>query len=173
VARRAQLFEVWIRPVAPENAQMAMRLALHELRRLVERGLTADEFERTRQYAMKNVFVMTATQGQQLGYALDSAWYGTPEFTAYLRDALSKLTVEQVNAAVKRHLSATDLSVVIVTQDAEGLAEKLVADGVSSIKYDSEKAPALVEEDREVGAAKLAVPRGAVKITPVEEVFAR
>ena len=37
---------------------------------------------------MKNVFVMTATQDQQLGYALDSKWYGIPEFTAYMRERL-------------------------------------------------------------------------------------
>ena len=30
---------------------------------------------------MKNVFLMTATQNQQLGYALDSKWYGTGEYT--------------------------------------------------------------------------------------------
>ena len=32
---------------------------------------------------MKNVFLMTATQDQQLGYALDSEWYGIGEFTAH------------------------------------------------------------------------------------------
>ena len=30
---------------------------------------------------MKNVFLLTATQDQQLGYALDSEWYGIGEFT--------------------------------------------------------------------------------------------
>ncbi len=36
VARRAQIFEIWIRPVVPENAHMALRIALHELRRLID-----------------------------------------------------------------------------------------------------------------------------------------
>ena len=27
IARRAQIFEIWIRPVAPENAHMALRIA--------------------------------------------------------------------------------------------------------------------------------------------------
>jgi hypothetical protein len=35
---------------------------------------------------------MTATQDQQLGYALDSRWYGIGEFTAYMRGRLAKLT---------------------------------------------------------------------------------
>ena len=36
---------------------------------------------------MKNVYVMTATQNQQLGYALDSRWYGIGEFTDMLTSA--------------------------------------------------------------------------------------
>ena len=35
MARRAQIFEVWIRPVVPENAHMALRIAVHELDKLV------------------------------------------------------------------------------------------------------------------------------------------
>ena len=65
---------------------MALRIALYELRKLIENGLTQAEFETTRDYLMKNVFVMTATQDQQLGYALDSKWYGIPEYTAYMRE---------------------------------------------------------------------------------------
>src|SRR5512141_493518 len=50
VARRAQLFEVWIRPVVPQNAHMALRIATHELQRLVEKGMTPADFESTRDY---------------------------------------------------------------------------------------------------------------------------
>ena len=32
-ARRRQLFEIWIRPVLPDHAHMALRIAIHELRR--------------------------------------------------------------------------------------------------------------------------------------------
>ncbi len=50
---------------------------------------------------MKNVYVMTATQDQQIGYALDSKWYGIPEYTKYMRSALQKLTRDDVNRAIK------------------------------------------------------------------------
>jgi zinc protease len=173
LGRRAQLFEVWIRPVVPANAQMAIKIALHELRRLVEKGLTQDEFEATRDYLRKNVFVMTARQEQRVGYALDSRWYGIPEFTAYMRDGLATLTRDDVNAAVRRHLSATDLSFVVVTKDAKGLAEALVADGPSTMTYETEKPTALLEEDRIIGARRLGVRPDAVRITPVAQVFAR
>jgi len=173
IARRAQLFEVWIRPVAPENAPMALRIGLHELRRLIANGLSQADFEATRAYLMKNVFVMTATQNQQLGYALDSEWYRIPEFTAYMRDKLQALTLADVNAAARKHLSGSDLQVVIITKDAKGLAQTLLADTPSTIRYDAPKPQQLLDEDKRVGALKLGLMPDAVTITPVAEVFGR
>jgi hypothetical protein len=172
LGRRAQIFEVWIRPVVPENAQMALRIAMHELEGLIQHGLTQEQFDATRNYLMKNVYVMTATQDQQLGYALDSTWYGMGEFTAEMRERFAKLRLADVNAAVRRHLSARDISIVIVTKDAQGLAEKLKADGFSTVRYDAEKPPELLAEDKRIGAEKLNIEAGAVRITPVDEVFA-
>ena len=171
--RSAQLFEVWIRPVVPENAHMALRIATRELQQLIDSGMTQTDFENTRNYLMKNAYVMTQTQDQQLGYALDSKWYGTPEFTSYMRDALGRLTVADVNAAIRRHLSATDLSVVMITKDAEGLKNALVSDAFSPMKYDGEKPAELLAEDKVIGARKLGVQAANVRITPVEEVFRR
>lgn len=173
IARRAQIFEVWIRPVVPVNAHMALRTAIFELDKLVKDGLSEADFERTRDYLMKNVFVMTATQSEQLGYALDSRWYGIPEFTSFMRDGLKKLTAADVNAAIRRHISPRDISVVIITKDAKGLKDQLVADAFSPIKYDAEKPKELLEEDKVIGALKLGIPPENVKITPVEEVFAK
>jgi zinc protease len=173
IARRAQIFEVWIRPVVPVNAHMALRIAIHELDNLIREGMSKEDFERTRDYLMKNVYVMTATQNQQLGYALDSRWYGIGEFTGYMRDQLDKLTLDDVNKAIRTHLSAKDLSVVIVTKDAKGLRDKLVSDEFSPIQYDAEKPADLLAEDKVIGARKLGLRAEAVKITPVDDVFAR
>lgn len=172
LGRKAQLFEVWIRPVAPENAHMALRIALTELEKVIQNGLTQEQFEITRGYLMKNVFVMTATQDQFLGYALDSQWYGTPEFTKMMRDGLSKLTVADLNVAMKKHLSAQNLSVVVITKDAAGLKDKLVSDAFSPIKYDAAKPKAVMDEDQVIGARKLNIKAEAVKITPAVQVFA-
>jgi zinc protease len=173
IARRAQIFEVWIRPVVPENAHMALRIAVNELDKLISDGMTEEDFQATRQYLMKNVYVMTATQDQQLGYALDSKWYGIPEYTQYMRSALQKMTRADVNAAIKRNLSAKDLSVVIITKDASGLKDALVAEGFSPIKYDADKPADLLAEDKVIGARKLGITPDKVKVTPVEEVFAQ
>jgi zinc protease len=172
LGRKAQLFEVWVRPVAPENAHFALRIALSELDKAIRNGMTREQFETTRGYLMKNVFVMTSTQDQQLGYALDSQWYGTPEFTKLMRDALSKLTVDDVNAAMRKHLSAQNLSVVMITKDAAGLKEKLVTDAPSPIKYDGNKPKSVLDEDEVIGNMKLNIKPEAVKITPAAQVFA-
>ena len=170
--RRSQIFEIWIRPVPPEQAVFALKLGLHELERMIEQGLTAEEFDTTRDYLMKNVFVMTMTQDQQLGYALDSAWYGTGEFTETMREAMSKLTVSEVNQAVRRHLSARDLSVVMVTPDGAALREQLLSSEPATIVYDAPKPQEITDEDRVVGARNLGVTPEAVRVTSVESVFA-
>jgi len=172
IARRGQIFEVWIRPVVPENAHMALRIATHELDKLITEGLSEDDFQAARQYLMKNVYVMTATQDQQLGYALDSKWYGMPEFTGHMRSQLQRLTREDVNRALKKHLSASDLSVVIITKDAAGLRSALLADAFSPIKYDGEKPQSLLDEDRIIGARKLNLSADRIRITPIEKIFA-
>lgn len=172
VGRKGQLFEVWIRPVAPDNAHMALRIALTELDKVIQQGLTQEQFEITRGYLMKNVFVMTATQDQYLGYALDSQWYGTPEFTRMMRDGLGKLTLADLNAAIKKHLSTKNLSLVFITKDAAGLKEKLVSDAVSTIKYDGNKPQSLLDEDKVIGSMKLNIKPEAVRITPASAVFA-
>jgi zinc protease len=173
LARQMQIFEIWIRPVTPENGHMALRIAIHELEQLIEKGLTPEAFEETRDYLMKNVYVMTARQDQQLGYALDSKWYGIGEFTKYMRDALQALTVDQVNAVVRKHLTARNLSIVYITRDAAGLKQALVSDAFSPIVYDGERPQALLDEDKIIGAKKLNITAETVTITPIAEVFAK
>jgi zinc protease len=172
-ARSQQLFEIWIRPVLPDNAHMALRIAIHELRSLIERGLTVEAFESTRDYVMKSLPLLSATQDHHLGYALDSRWFGIPEFTTYLRERLAALTRDEVNAAIRRHLSGYDLDIVAITKDAKGLEHALVSDAFSPVTYDAPKPAELLEEDRIIGALPLGIRQTDVSITPVEDVFAR
>jgi len=172
VARHAQIFEIWIRPVEPQHAVFAFRLALYELRQLIEHGLSESDFAATRAYLMKNVFLMTRTQGQQLGYALDQRWYGLPEFTGWMRGQLQALTAGAVNAAVRRHLSGENLFAVFVAGNAASLREQLLSPEPATIVYDAPKPPELLEEDRLAGALPLNLSPEAIRITPVDAVFA-
>jgi len=170
VARQKQIFEIWIRPVVPVNAHASLRIAIYELQKLIDRGLTEEQFKTTRDYLMKNVYLMTATEDLQNGYALDSKFYGIAEFTRYMRDKLSKLTVDDVNRAIRKHLSARNLSVVIVAADAASLKDKILSDAPSPLTYDAPKPADVLEEDKVISALKLSPT--SVRITPVDEVFA-
>jgi zinc protease len=172
IARRSQIFEIWIRPVVPVNTQMALRIALYELQKMIDEGISQKDFEETRDYLMKNVYLMTANQNQRLGYALDSWWFGQPDFTQAMRGAYAKLTRDDVNRAIRKYLSAKNLHVVIVTKDAAALRDLLVRDAPSSIEYESPK-PELAAEDRTIGAYKLGISPAKVKIVPVEQIFAK
>jgi zinc protease len=169
-ARQKQIFEVWIRPVAPENAHMALRIALHEVKALVKNGLTQEQFASTRDYLLKNVYVTTSTQNQQIGYALDSDWYGMGEYTKTMRAALQKLTAKDVNKAIRKHIDPSDFKIVLITKDAEGLKQQLMADAPSAVKYDGDKPKELLAEDAVIGAEKLGIKN--VAIVPVDQVFA-
>jgi len=52
------------------------------------------------------------------------------------------------------------------------LRDALLADAPPPIVYDAEKPAELLEEDREVAARPLGIRPEAIRITPVEEVFA-
>ena len=43
--RRQAYFSIWIRPVPPDKSVFALRAALWELDRLVERGISPQDFE--------------------------------------------------------------------------------------------------------------------------------
>jgi zinc protease len=115
---------------------------------------------------------MTANQNQRLGYALDSWWFGMPEFTEAMRSRYAKLTRDDVNRAIRKYFSAKDLAVVIVTKDAQALRDQLVADGFSEVKYDAPK-PQLAQEDKVIGAYKLNVAPDKIRVVPVDSVFAK
>jgi len=172
IARRSQLFEIWIRPVVPENAHMSLRIALYETQKMIEKGLSQEDFNNTRDYVMKNVYLLTSTQNQRLGYALDSWWYGIGDYVDHMRAQYAKLTREQVNAAIKKYLSTKNMHAVIITKDAEALRDALIADGPTSIKYDAPK-PELAAEDKVIGAYKLNIKPENIRIVNVDDVFSK
>ena len=112
LGRRQQIFHIWIRPVEARNGMFALRIALHELDKLVKEGLSREQFESTRLFLSKYVNLLTQTQSDQLGYALDSKYYGIADFNQFLKDGLQKLSVERVNQAIRKHLRSNDLDVV-------------------------------------------------------------
>ncbi len=170
LARQQQIFQIWIRPVPPDQAHFALRIAKYELDKLVRDGISKEDFEATRNYLTKFVNVLTRSQDRQLGYALDSRYYGTPEFTKHIREGLKKLTVEKVNRVLRKHLQSDDLCVAIITKDAEGLRDKILSGEPSPIVYQAPK-PELAEEDKLIERYPFKVKPENLKIHDVEKVF--
>jgi zinc protease len=171
LARRQQIFQVWIRPVEPQNAVFALRAAKYELDRLVRDGLTAEEFEATRGFLTKNAALLVQTQDARLGYALDSRYYGTADYVAFMRDALARLTLKDVNDAIRRHLASPAVRVVMVTKDAAALGDALASGAPSPIAYNSPKPQALLDEDKLIERYPIPLAAGDITVVPVDRVF--
>ncbi|HEU0120418.1 MAG TPA: pitrilysin family protein [Bryobacteraceae bacterium] len=169
--RRSQIFQIWIRPVEPPTAHFALRLALFELGRLVDKGMTEAEFETTRDFLSLNVNLLMKTKSAELGYAIDSKAYGIPEYTTYIQSALKKLKYEDVQKAIRTHLRKDRLQVVAISDHAEELKKQLVADEPSPMRYNAPKPGDIVEEDKIVSTLKLGWKTEQITVVPVETVF--
>lgn len=171
LARRQQIFQIWIRPVEPPNAGFALRLALFELDRLVKNGITQDDFERTRSFLLKYVNVLTKTKSAELGYAMDSVYYGIPNYNEYVKTSLGKLTLAGVNGAIRKHLRADRLQLVGVAKDAEKLKAELTRDAPTPIHYNSPKPQDILDEDKIVEKWPLHLKAADITVVPVTSMF--
>lgn len=171
IARHSQIFQIWIRPVEPPNAVFALRLALFELNSVVKNGIPQADFERTRNFLSKYVNLLTKTKSAELGYAIDSLYYGIPNYNDYIKNALAKLTVADVNAAIRRHLRAENIAMVGVAKGAENIRAVITGSDATPIHYNSEKPPAILEEDKTVQSWPLKLNKADVTVVPVDSVF--
>ncbi len=171
LGRQMQIFQIWIRPVPPEQGLFALRAALFEYDRLVREGMSKETFEATREFLIKYNNILTSTQGARLGYALDSRYYGIPDFNAYMRDQLSKLTLEDVNRAIQTYLKSDRMRVVLVTKDADALRDAITGNKPSHIEYNSPKPQEILDEDKTIETYKINVQADDVMVVPVDKVF--
>jgi zinc protease len=172
LARQQQIFQIWIRPLRNNNdAHFATRAAIYELRKLIEEGMSESDFEATRSFLSKFVSLLTDGQSRQLGYEIDSQYYGTGRFSDYVRDGLSGLTLEDVNRVIRENLSTDNMRYVFVAKDAADLRRRLLEDSPSPMSYDSAKPDELLQEDRKIASLPLVFEEGAVRIVPSSEAF--
>ena len=171
LARQQQIFQIWIRPVEPENANFTLRAALYEYDKLVRNGMTLEAFEATKQFLIKYVNILTQTKDAELGYALDSRYYGIDNFNRYMKEGLAKLTLNDVNCAINTHLKTDNMRIVLITKDAEGLREAIAKKVPGKITYASEKPKEILDEDKIISVFPINVNMADITVTPVEKVF--
>ena len=174
VPRRQQIFEIWIRPVPNEARHFALRAALREFKQLTERGLTPADFELKRNYLKKYVLQYATTTNERLGYALDDAFYGLKEsHLVTFRRMMDELTLEDVNAAIRKHWQFGNMQIAVVTQDAAAFADALATDALSPITYSSPKPDSILEEDKAIATFPLKIKRENIRIVPVTDLFVK
>ena len=168
--RRQQAFTIWLRPVPHDKAAFALKAALWELDRLVDQGISPEDFETTRSFLLNYSKLWVQTLPRRLGYAMDGAFYGRNDIVTELGKRLPTMTVDQVNAAVRRHLNRKAIAIAIVTKDAESLVNKLKSGAPTPLVYDTEGTPeTILGEDKII--AKFPLTSLRATIVPVVKVF--
>lgn len=173
VPRRVQLFEIWIRPVPNETRHFALRAALREFTHLVEKGMSPGDFALTRGFLKKYVLHYAPTTMERLAYAIDDRFYGIRgSHLEMFRKMMDEITLEEVNAAIRKHWQVRNMHIGVVTKDAAGFAAALAADTPSPITYATPKPQAVLDEDTQIIAFPVKVRKEDVKILTVDQVFA-
>jgi zinc protease len=159
----------------PAHAHFAIRQAVGQLRRLVEGGLTAEAFAQTKDFLLNYSKLWVQTPSRRLGYAMDGAYCGTRSLVDELTDRLARMTVDDVNAAVKRHLSADNLHLAVVADPdgASAFVDALASNAPSPIVYETETKPEVLAEDRAIAVLPLPIDRDRCRIVPAEAMFER
>jgi zinc protease len=182
VSRRSQIFEVWIRPVAMtapgtlhDRALFALRAAAREIAKLVETGMTPEAFEAQRRYLKSYSVNFGVTIARRLAYRIDDVFYGIagPGFLASIDPELDALTIDKVNAAIKKHLQVRNMWVVLITQDAQGMKKKLLEGAETNITYAGRQPREVLEEDKIIARYPIPVRAEDVTIMNINEVFER
>jgi zinc protease len=180
VGRRSQIFEVWLRPVAAtepgslhDRVLFAVRAALRELKAAVDNGMSEETFEATRHFLKNYSANYGNTLSRRLAYRVDDVFYGLTGsgFLASIRPGLDKVTLNDVNDAVRRHILLQNLWIVIITRDAEELKKKLVSGAPTPIGYPGPQAQEILDEDEAIAAFPIPVKEENVRIVDIDDVF--
>jgi zinc protease len=172
-ARRQQYFSIWLRPLRPDAAHFAIRLAVRELRRFATEGLTQEQLDHIRTFSDRYLALDQQTASRRLGFAIDDAFYGvdTPHIER-MRAAWAALTVEELNAAIRRHITPERLSIAVVSSEGDDLAQRIASEVASPVTYRTTVPESVTEEDREIVGYRLGIPRDRIRVVPVTSMFA-
>ena len=125
--------------------------------------MNKEDFEATRTFLRSYTKLYAQSAQQQLGWLMDSNFYGRVNYLAELDKLLEKTTLKQVNNAIRKHWQTKNMFVTIVTDDSEAktLADALVNNTPSPMSYSNLVKSGLPEdvlkEDEEVANYQLNV----------------
>ncbi len=191
VPRQSNYFSIWIRPVQIAkqlkeqyeeladieigHAHFALRMAIREFDLILKNGMTKDAFEETRTFLRSYIKLYAQSPSQQLGWLMDSRYYGRKNYLKELDQLLAKVKLDDVNKALRKHWQTENMYITIVTDvsEAELLAKSLVQNLPSPMSYSNlvkSGLPAdVLAEDDEVANYKLNVK--SVKVVKSADTF--
>jgi len=189
--RSSNYFSIWLRPVQtakglkaqyPElssiktgHAHFALRMAIKEMDQLITKGMSQQDFENTHTFLRSYMKLYAQTPASKLGYLMDSKFYGRKDYISEMDTLLSKLTVNDVNNAMRKYWQTKNMDIVIVTDQSEvqALEESLKSGMVSPMSYSDNLKAALssdiLEEDKSVESFSL--PVNSVSIIKSDDTF--
>lgn len=151
--RTTNYFSFWIRPVQIAkqlknqykeledikigHAHYAIRLAVREIDNLVKNGMTKKDFEATRTFLRSYIKLYVQTPSSRLGYLMDSKFYGKKDYVNEMDKQLAKLSLADVNKAIKKYWQVENICITIITDksEAEPLAKNLKENLHSPMSY--------------------------------------
>ena len=139
--------------------------------KLINEGMTESDFVATKSFLAKFVSLITDGQSRQLGYAIDSQYYQTEEFSDYIRDGLDNLTLDDVNRVIRENLNSENMQYVFITSDADDLRQRLVAEQSSPMTYDADLPQEVLDEDKIISELSLDFDDEKVTIVSADDVF--
>jgi len=164
VPRQSNYFSFWIRPVQIAkqlkmqyeelkglnvgHAHFALRMALREMDKMIQNGIPEEDFEITRTFLRSYIKLYIKSPDQQLGYLMDSKMYGRENYINELDALLAKLTLDDVNNAIKKYMQIDNMKITIVTDksEAQSLLNSLKNNTSSPMSYSNLVKAGLPEE---------------------------
>ncbi len=191
--RSTNYFSIWIRPVQiakqlklqyPElsnikigHAHFSIRLAIREIEKLINEGMSKKDFEDTREFLRSYIKLYVQEPEERLGYLMDSKFYERKDYISELDTLLANLTLDDVNNAIKKYWQVNNMYITIVTDEseAEKLAESIEGNLTSPMSYSNlvkEGLPLdIINEDDVVADYKLNIK--SVSIINNEDTFSK
>jgi zinc protease len=168
--RRAQYFSMWIYPKTT-NAKFVIKLALKELTDLVNHGMNEEAFHFIRNFEKNHLCFELETPERKLALLMDEEFYGNFGFWEDFEERVQEITLEEVRAVVKKHLSPDNCAIVSLVSDAEEFKKELLSDQ-TTIEYPSGVDPSpLASEDQKIKAFELGLKPGDFEIARILELF--
>src|SRR5262249_25565203 len=153
------------------NSLFALRAALFETEKLIRDGIPPAGFEATRTFLANYSNLWAQDASRRLGFAIDAVITGK-DVVKELQARLPKMKKADVDRAVRKYLGTNGLTIAIVADKGQTVADTLVNGGPTGITYDTAGTPPdVVAEDDVIKRLPLPLDKEGVRVIPVDQMF--